>query len=158
VISRDYATTSDLYKTLLQRYEEAQLAETLEQRQKGEQFRVLETALPPKEPFAPKRLRLLLGGLALALGLAIGAIFLAEQLDTSFHTIEELRGFTAVPVLVGIPRVVTGGDRRRRHRWTMVGALLILLGVGLFGAAAYVVGAGHAPVISPIARAWLLRT
>src|SRR5262249_51998626 len=91
VISRDYATTSDLYKTLLQRYEEAQLAETLEQRQKGEQFRVLETALPPKEPFAPKRSRLLLGGLAVALGLAMGAIFLAEELDTSFHTIDELR-------------------------------------------------------------------
>ena len=43
-LSRDYETTGELYRTLLKRYEEAQLAETLEQRQKGEQFRILEMA------------------------------------------------------------------------------------------------------------------
>src|SRR5205807_7422945 len=35
-LSRDYDSTRELYQSLLKRYEEAQLAESMEQRQKGE--------------------------------------------------------------------------------------------------------------------------
>src|SRR5947209_14135761 len=49
-LSRDYASTRELYGSLLKRYEEAQLAETMEQRQKGEQFRVLDPAVPNTQP------------------------------------------------------------------------------------------------------------
>jgi succinoglycan biosynthesis transport protein ExoP len=157
-LSRDYDTTSNLYRTLLQRYEEAQMAETLEQRQKGEQFRILEAALPPSAPVAPNRVRLVVAGLIVALGLAVGLALLAEQLDTSFHSIEELRGSTPVPVLVGIPRVVTPKDVWHGRRWAIATVLLISLGIGLCGAAAYAVGSGRAPVIGPVARAWLLRS
>ncbi len=38
-LSRDYESTRELYLSLSKRYEEAQLAESMEQRQKGEQFR-----------------------------------------------------------------------------------------------------------------------
>src|SRR5439155_1149052 len=48
-LSRDYESTRELYQSLLKRYEEAQLAESMEQRQKGEQFRVLDPALPHPE-------------------------------------------------------------------------------------------------------------
>src|SRR5205823_7811102 len=84
-LSRDYESTRELYQSLLKRYEEAQLAESMEQRQKGEQFRVLDPAVPPKEPVA-RRARLMSIALVLSLGLAAGAVMLAEQLDTSFHS------------------------------------------------------------------------
>src|SRR5256886_1397244 len=91
--SRDYESTRELYQSLLKRYGEAQIAESMEQRQKGEQFRILDPAVPAREPVA-RRVRLMLMGLMLSLGLAAGAVVLAEQLDTSFHTVDELRRFT----------------------------------------------------------------
>src|SRR5262249_53202004 len=113
-LSRDYLTTQQLHKSLTSRYEEAQLAEDMEQRQKGEQSRVLDPAVPPPEPAAPQRLRLLAMALALSVGLALGLVLVAEQIDTSFYTLDELRAFTPAPVLVSIPRLVTETDRRRR--------------------------------------------
>src|SRR5438552_5086798 len=93
-ISRDHQSTKELYRTLLSRYEEAQVAESMEQRQKGEQFRVVDPATPSDVPAAPKRVRLILTGLLLSLGLAAGAVLLAEKLDTSFHAAGDLRAFT----------------------------------------------------------------
>ena len=71
----------------------------MEQRQKGEQFRVLDPAIPSSQPAAPNRPALSLLVLVLSLGLAAGVVMLAEQLDTSFHTVEDLRTFSPLPVL-----------------------------------------------------------
>ena len=139
-LSRDYDSTRELYQSLLKRSEEAQLAESMEQRQKGEQFRVLDPAVPNAAPAAPNRVRLLLMALIGSLGLAVGAVVLAERVDTSFHTIDDLRTFSAVPVLVSIPRIMTKTDLRRR-RWHMRLAtsaafigLLLIVGIAYFAA------------------------
>ena len=113
-LSRDCESTRDLYRTLLRRHQEAQLSENLEQHQKAEQFRVDPKAIPATTPSAPNRLRLLFVGLAASIGLAAALTLLAEQLDTSLHTIDELQATTNFPVLVSIPRIVTEGDVRRR--------------------------------------------
>src|SRR6267142_2367809 len=83
-LSRDYDSTKELYRTLLKRYEEAQLSESLEQRQKGEQFQINEKAVDPVAPVAPNRPRFFLVSLVLSLGVAVGLVLLAEQLDSSF--------------------------------------------------------------------------
>jgi polysaccharide chain length determinant protein (PEP-CTERM system associated) len=105
LITRDYQAAKDLYDSLLKRYEEAQFAASVETDRQGERFRVLEPALPPAGPAAPNRVRLMLLGVLLALGLAVVAVIAAEQLDTSFHSVDELREFTAVPVIATIPRI-----------------------------------------------------
>jgi hypothetical protein len=77
-------------------------------------------------------------GLALTLGLTAGAVVLAEQFDTSFHSVGELRAFTDIPVLVSIPRIVTASDARARRRRAcaaivaMIAGLLILAGSSHF--------------------------
>src|SRR5207249_1795828 len=73
-LSRDYESTRELYQSLLKRYEEAQLAESMEQRQKGEQFRVLDPALPHPEPAAPNRVRLLVIALVGSVSIAAAAV------------------------------------------------------------------------------------
>jgi polysaccharide chain length determinant protein (PEP-CTERM system associated) len=130
ILHRDYDTAKALYQSLLKRQEEAKLAQHLEQRQKGEQFRLLEPAAPSVKPIEPKRSKLLLTGCMGALAFAVGTIVLAEQLNTSFHTVDELRAFTPVPVLVSLPRIVTRAEaRRRRWRFGLAGfsAVLILV-------------------------------
>ncbi|MBI3492662.1 MAG: hypothetical protein HY047_12930 [Acidobacteria bacterium] len=114
--TRDYGNTAELYYSLLKRYEDARLAESLETRPAGEQFRILDSALPPTEPAAPRRFELFLLGCVLSIALAGGAVFLAERLDTSIHTLDEPRAFARVPVLATIPPIVTDRDVARR-RW-----------------------------------------
>lgn len=128
--TRDYESTRELYQSLSNRYNEALLAESMEQRQKGEQFRVLDSALPSSIPTAPKRPRLLLICVALSLALGAGAMVLAEMLDTSFHSTDDLRAYTTVPLLVSIPRILTEADSRRerwRFRLATAGALVCLI-------------------------------
>ena len=128
--TRDYEATRELYQTLSKRYEEALLSESMEQRQKGEQFRVLDSALPSSVPTAPKRSRLLLACIAVSLALGAGAVVLAEMLDTSFHSTDDLRAYTTVPVLVSIPRILTHADSRRerwRFRFATVAVLVCLV-------------------------------
>src|SRR3989454_2833104 len=113
-LSRDYETTKELYDSLLKHYQESLVAESLEQGQATEQFRILDPALPPGDPAAPNRLWLSLMGLILAVGMAAGGMALAEQLDTSFHSVDSLRAVTKIPALARIPRIVTRGDVVRR--------------------------------------------
>lgn len=151
-LSRDYSTTREQYQSLLKRHEEAQLAESMEQRQKGEQFRLLDPAVPSGEPFAPDRRRLLAMGLALSVGLAAAAVLLAEQIDTSYHTLDDLRVSASVPILATIPRIVTGTDRfRRRWRMALVGALAAVLLVGVAGAS-YAVARGNEQLVTLLSR------
>jgi hypothetical protein len=157
VLQRDYHTAKESYQSLLKRQQEARLAEHLEQRQKGEQFRLLEPALPGEKPAAPKRSKLVLMGFCAALGLAAGAMLLTEQLDGSFHTVDDLRAFSPVPVLVSLPRIVTAPETRRR-RWRFgLAALGAILSLVLIVAGSYVAIKGPASLTHLYAQLQRLR-
>jgi polysaccharide chain length determinant protein (PEP-CTERM system associated) len=147
-VSRDYETTKELYASLGKRFEAAQLAESMEQRQKGEQFRILDPAVPSGVPAAPNRLRLLVVGLVLSLGLAGGALMLAEMLDTSFHSTDEIRQFTIVPVLVSVPKIMTDADRQRGQRRFRVAAAGAVLGLIVIAGGSYFLAHGNELLVS----------
>jgi polysaccharide chain length determinant protein (PEP-CTERM system associated) len=151
-VSRDYDTTKQLYESLLKRHEEAQLAESMEQRQKGEQFRILDPAVPSATPVAPNRPRLLLMTLALSAGLAAGVLVLAEMLDTSFHSVLELRAFTTVAVLASIPRITSESDRRRVRRRFRLAAVGAVLGLALVAGSSYFVARGNESLVRLLVR------
>jgi polysaccharide chain length determinant protein (PEP-CTERM system associated) len=151
-LTRDYETNKNQYRALLQRYETALIGEDMEQRQKGERFRILDAAAPSGTPFAPNRPRLLLVTTVLCVGLAGAALVLAEVLDTSFHSAADLRTGTAVPVLVRIPSIVTETDTRRRRwrfRFAVVGTALALV---LIGGGSYVLGVGNDQLVQILSR------
>jgi polysaccharide biosynthesis transport protein len=151
-LARDYDSTRDLYRSLLKRYEEAQLAESMEQRQKGEQFRILDQAVANSQPAAPNRPRLLIMILASAIGLALAAAVLAEHLDTSFHDVDQLRTFSNVPVLVSIPRIVTPTDVRRGWWRMRLAATAALVGLLMIVSLAYVAAKGNEGLVLLLAR------
>jgi polysaccharide chain length determinant protein (PEP-CTERM system associated) len=149
LVNRDYSASKDVYDSLFRRYEEAQLASSIEAGRAGEQFRVLEPALPPEGPTAPNRLRLLILGLLLAAAAAGAAVLLREQFDTSFHTVDEIREFTGVPVLVSIPPI--GPTPTGRRVKVALATVSTLAAIGLIaGAAAYVAG-GNGQLVRLIA-------
>ena len=151
-LARDYESTRELYNSLLKRYEEAQLAENMEQGQKGEQFRVLDAAVPSTEPVAPNRLRLLIMTLAGAVGLGIGAALAVEYLDTSFHSVDDLRGFSNAPVLVSIPRIVTLKDSRRRWWRMRLAATAAVVGLVTIAGIGYLAAHGNDGLTSLLAK------
>jgi polysaccharide chain length determinant protein (PEP-CTERM system associated) len=104
-LTRDYTAARDVYDSLSKRFDEAQLGETMEVDRQGERFRILEPALPPPSPAAPDRLQLLIVGLMLASVSAVAAVLAAEHFDGTFHTVDDIRAFTRVPVVATIPDI-----------------------------------------------------
>jgi succinoglycan biosynthesis transport protein ExoP len=102
-LKRDYDAAKQSHESILKRYEEAQLADRLEQTKAAETFRILDAAIVPTFPAAPNRMRLLLMAVFFAFAACAGAMLVAEHLDTSFHTVGDLRRFTTLPVFACIP-------------------------------------------------------
>jgi succinoglycan biosynthesis transport protein ExoP len=151
-MARDYETTRDLYTSLLARYEEATMGETMEHKNKGEVFRVVDPAVPAESPAAPKRLLLLLVAAMLSLGLAAAVVVVAEQFDTSFHSVESLRSFTAVPLAVAVPRILTEGDHMQQRRRAGFAAVGALVGLVLLVGAGYYYANGNFDLVALLAR------
>ncbi len=150
-IKRDYSATKDLYDSLLKRYDDAQLGESMENDKQGERFRILEAALPPSGPIAPNRFRLLIIGVLFAVAAAGVAALVAEQFDSTFHSIDDVREFTSVPVLVSIPSIAPGHGRRA-VRFVLATASLILV-VAIVGALSAHAARGNEQIVWLLARA-----
>jgi polysaccharide chain length determinant protein (PEP-CTERM system associated) len=104
---RDYTLLQENYQSLLDKKIQAQMAENLERKQKGEQFKVLDPATPPMYPFKPERNKVF--GLALLLGLGLGGClaFLTENMDRSFHKADDVEQFLGFRVIATLPRIET---------------------------------------------------
>jgi protein tyrosine kinase modulator len=132
VLTREYDSGREQFRSLQTKRGEADMAAELEQKQQGESFRVIEPARLPERPTGPNRFRLLLVGLALALGASGAAVVLAEQVDTSFRRVDEVRSVLPMPVLSAIPRITTEQDRTRmlrQRRWATAAVAVGLLAV-----------------------------
>jgi hypothetical protein len=131
VLTRDYESTKQNYESLLARQLQAQVAENLEERQKSEQFMVLDPARLPTKPWKPNRPKILMMGLVLGLAVGGGLVLLAETLNRPFHSTAEFKQFSTFPVLSTIPLVVTVGKEKRqrwRRRIAVIACLIIPAG------------------------------
>jgi len=104
-LTRDYQNLQETYQSLLRKSQEAQQAENLERRQKGEQFKVIDPARIPEKPFKPNIPRILLFGFLLGMCSGFGIAFFREQMDRSFKDAEDLETTLGFKVLANIPEV-----------------------------------------------------
>ena len=102
---REYESTKVAYETLLKKSQGAQQAENLEKRQKGEQFKVIDPARVPEEPFSPDVPKLLLISLFAGLAGGLGLAFIREQMDRSFHDAADVEISLGIKVLATIPKI-----------------------------------------------------
>lgn len=152
-MARDYETTKELYRSLKQRYEEALLGESLETQHRGEMFRIVEPALAPDSPSAPRTARLALVGLMASLGLAALAVMVTEQADTSFHSVEDLRAHLGTPVVAAaIPYIVTAADERKKKRRLHLCAAASVVALVVIVGLSWVIASGNYELVSFLAR------
>jgi uncharacterized protein involved in exopolysaccharide biosynthesis len=111
---RDFPAVQEVYGSLLRRYEDAQLADSAEEAL-APRLKVLDAAVPPRRESGPPRGRLMLFAVLAAVGAAVAAGAVAERLDRSFRSLDDLRAFTRVPVLATVPTLLTPADRWRRR-------------------------------------------
>jgi polysaccharide biosynthesis transport protein len=107
ILVRDYENRQKNYQALLDKRLNAHIAENLEKRQKGEQFRVLDPANLPQKPENPNRLVImmlgLIGGCGLGVGLAVGL----DRLNPTFRRREEVEVLPGIQVLATVPQFFT---------------------------------------------------
>lgn len=141
-LSQGYNATSRVYSTLLKHYEHARVTAATMGTTTQSPYRVLEAATAPKGPVGPKRLRFAVMAFILSLAVGIAAAYLADRRDTTFHSFEELRSFTSVPVLATVPHITDN----RWHPWEAVrsraGAAAVIVGICVFSIGAYAAANG----------------
>jgi polysaccharide chain length determinant protein (PEP-CTERM system associated) len=150
-LQTDYRSAKERFDVAQRRFDEAKISEGVEATGQAERFRMLEAAIPPEGPSAPNRLRLLLMGVLLALALGGAAVVAAEQLDTSFHTIDDLREFTAVPVLATIPQI--GSNPRRGYLRLALGTASAVAAIVLIGSLSAYYANGNETLVRMLQRA-----
>jgi polysaccharide biosynthesis transport protein len=98
-LQREYDLERQQYTALSEKLQQAQLAENLERRQGGEQFRILHAAYLPSTAESPNIPRLLLIAVGLGLGLGVAAVLGREYFDRSVYDVRALQNEFDVPVL-----------------------------------------------------------
>jgi len=101
-LTRDYQTALEFYKDLLKKRNESQMATELEDRQQGEQFRVLDAPSFPERPSFPNRPLFGLGGLGAGLILGLGLVQLSEWRDKSMRSKQDVQMYLRLPTLAQI--------------------------------------------------------
>jgi polysaccharide chain length determinant protein (PEP-CTERM system associated) len=141
-IRRDYDNLKGLYDSLLKRKLEADIAVSMEKKQKGEQFRVIDPAKIPSYPVEPDVKRILLLVLALGFGLGGGLAYLRETMDTSFKAPDEAEKELDIKILVSIPYRYSPAEVRTRKAKEAFKAASVGVGFAVCGTAIVLMTSG----------------
>jgi polysaccharide chain length determinant protein (PEP-CTERM system associated) len=127
-LTRDHDTLQATYRDLLSKSENSKMAASLEQRQIGEQFRILDPPRIPLKPASPNRIRINLMGTLAGLGLGLLLVGFTEYQDSTMRSEADLKGAIELPVLALLPFVVIEADlrRQRRRRWLVSVAVVLV--------------------------------
>jgi capsular polysaccharide biosynthesis protein len=130
---RDYANAQAKYQETMNRLLAAREAKGLEESRMAEKLTIVDPPVMPEKPDRPNRLALLLVGMVLSLGSGVGFGSMAEYMDRSVGSPDELAQITGHPVLAVIPYLEIPGDllKRRRRRWALAGGSIGLVATGL---------------------------
>lgn len=131
-LARRHDNARTHYQSLLQKKLGSELASNLEQRQGGEQFRLLDPASAPKRPEG--RSKVVIAGWVLGAVLGMALLVLGDLTDQSVRRPADMEALKRFPMLVRIPTIRSFEERnRQRHRLTLevaAIALMVLVSLG----------------------------
>jgi DNA repair exonuclease SbcCD ATPase subunit len=108
-LTRDYNKLQENYTSLLTKELDAQMSGRLEERWKGERFRMLDPANLPDKPDFPRPPLFIGGGILLGLAAGLATAMAFEFMDSTVKTVEDLQKLQAFPVLARIPHLPGAG-------------------------------------------------
>jgi polysaccharide chain length determinant protein (PEP-CTERM system associated) len=136
-LARGYDQSKANYDELLKKKNESAMATSMELRQQGERFRILDPPSLPLKPDFPNHLKFC--GIGLGVGLALGGLVAGafEMLDHRVHDERELEGLLPVAVITEIPEIISPVDEKRKRRkvWLGWGTAVLVVCTILAGSA-----------------------
>ncbi len=108
-LTRDYNKLQENYTSLLTKELAAQMSGRLEERWKGERFRMLDPANLPDKPDFPRPPLFIGGGILLGLAAGLATAMAFEFMDSTVKGVEDLQKLQAFPVLARIPHLPGAG-------------------------------------------------
>jgi len=109
-LDREVETNRQLYDMFMTRFKETDLGADVE----STNARVIDAALVPQTPIAPRKVRILVIAVVLALFLGVGLALLEDYLDNTLKDSEDVEHHTQLPTLGTVPVLSRRGLRRGR--------------------------------------------
>lgn len=129
VLNRKYTSLQSQYNSAVNQLNTASTGESIELRQQGERFEVIEQATVPEQPESPPRLLIAAAGLLGGLGMGLGLVVLLELLNKSVRRPSELVNALGIQPFATVPYIATQGEIMRRRLKTAAGLLAVAVGV-----------------------------
>ena len=120
-LTRNYDQSRSNYDNLLKKKNDSELATSLERRQQGEHFRILDPPSLPVKPYSPDRLKLC--AIGLGVGLLLGALVSAgtEITDDRLYSENDLKKLLPLDVISEIPEIATAREAEKQRRFALLG-------------------------------------
>jgi polysaccharide biosynthesis transport protein len=118
VLLRDYENMQKGYQAILDKRTNARILENYENRQFGEQYRIIEPASFPDVQEPPALIHFLLGGIFLGCLIGFGSAIGSEFMKTGFRRPEDVEKYLGLPVIASIPSfssTTSGIGMRQSH-------------------------------------------
>ena len=115
-VVRGYQTALDFYDSLLTKTQESAMSTSLETRQEGEQFEVLDAASLPENPSFPNYWLFAGGGLGVGLALGLTIALMVEMGDKALRDERDIEFFLALPTLALVPEIAPGNGKSNGKR------------------------------------------
>ncbi len=132
-LTRDYEVNRDIYQDLLRRRENARVSMVLDQEQRGLTFRIQDPAVMPLRPTGLRLAHVAAGGLAAAMAIPLGLLFVLTRFDPRIRSAAQLERL-GVPVLATVPAYPTPGERTRKRLKFALAALIVIAVFTLYAA------------------------
>jgi hypothetical protein len=139
-LTKGYDVLVEQYKSYESKAGSARGSQVIEESQKGEQFEVIERAVPPSVPVEPVPMFIYGLGLAGGLILFVGPLIGHAMLHPVIHSEQGLHGLSDIPVLVSIPRIPTPELAKAARRFRLRNIGLSALSAAALAAAVLLVG------------------
>jgi polysaccharide chain length determinant protein (PEP-CTERM system associated) len=130
-LTREYGELKKQYDSLVAQDLQADSTLRLEQKQKGSQFKIEDSARIPEKPFKPNFYKIM--GMAIALGLSLGCglAFGEAFLDSSFKGVEDIEAFLGVSVVCSLPYIYNENENRMEKMKSFGWTIAFILSVAI---------------------------
>lgn len=134
-LTRGYDQSQANYDSLLKKKNDSELATSLERRQQGEHFRMLDSPSLPVKPYFPNRPILCLVGLAAGVVVGCATAAGAEMFDQRLYGEKELKDLIPGEIIAQIANINTFEEQSKQQKqaWLTSAAVVVVVATILTG-------------------------
>jgi len=130
-LTRDYESARHKYQEIMGKLMTANIAQGMEDKQRGERFLIKSRAYLPEKPYKPNRIGIILLGFILAIGSGVVLAAFQESFDNSIKTSSQIKNLTGIPVFSTISFIETDEELRSRRIRKLLWIFLAISFVGI---------------------------